>query len=158
MAGKSSDEQRKRKIVMLLFLHSFFGRGLQFASCEERSPASEQCFLVVRAGEGHLKTRRIWFITLSCVLCGPNPARKAPIILIDVTPRAKIYIQSSLVYTPTIHKKKPKRRRRALRALFSAYLFSYVGLFLVNKSKKASKCRRSVCLQHVIIDNRQKFT
>ena len=62
MAGKSSDEQRKRKIVMLLFLHSFFGRGLQFASCEERSPASEQCFLVVRAGEGHLKTRRIWFI------------------------------------------------------------------------------------------------
>ena len=46
--------------------------------------------------------------------------------------------KSSLVYTPTIHKK----RRRALRALFSDKSLQVRGLSLVNKSKKASTCRR----------------
>ena len=46
--------------------------------------------------------------------------------------------KSSLVYTPTIHKK----RRRALRALFSDKSLQVRGLFLVNKSKEASTCRR----------------
>ena len=46
--------------------------------------------------------------------------------------------KSSLVYTPTIH----KIRRRALRALFSDKSLQIRGLFLVNKSKEASTCRR----------------
>ena len=45
---------------------------------------------------------------------------------------------SSLVYTPTTH----KTRRRALRALFSDKSLQVRGLFLVNKSKEASTCRR----------------
>ena len=45
------------------------------------------------------------------------------------------------VYTPTIHKKK---RRRALRALFSAKSLQLLRgqLFLANKSKEAPTCRR----------------
>jgi hypothetical protein len=52
-------------------------------------------------------------------------------------------VQSSLVYTPTIHKK----RRRALRALFSDKCLQVRGLFLVNKSKEASTCRREAALR-----------
>ena len=54
------------------------------------------------------------------------------------TSKPKSKPKSSLVYTPTIHKK----RRRALRARFSDKSLQVRGLFLVNKSKKASTCRR----------------
>ena len=62
------------------------------------------------------------------------PARPSGGLCGKLVPSAK----PSLVYTPTIH----KIRRRALRALFSNKSLQIRGLFLVNKSKEASTCRR----------------
>ena len=61
------------------------------------------------------------------------------LIFYHIAAKTKILV---LVYTSLYSHHPQKKRRRALRALFPAKSLKLRGLFLANKSKEASTCRR----------------